>query len=256
MPILTAATRRDIRSLENARSRRELGLFVVEGAKGVLDTIHAFDCQMILATGEWLACHDVSESCSEIYVLSPAQMERVSRQPSAPDVIAVYRLPEYSIPTDPGGDSLVVALDCVQDPGNLGTIIRLCDWMGVTDILATQDTADVFNPKVVRSTMGSIARVRVHYVDDLAAVLTRAVAQGTPVYGTFLDGTSIYDTKLSANGIIIMGNEGRGVSPSVADTVSHRLLIPSFPPDRPTAESLNVAMATGIILAEFRRRLY
>lgn len=161
-------------------------------------------------------------------------------------MIAVYRIPELSAPDFSG---LVVALDCVQDPGNLGTIMRVADWMGVHTILASTDTVDCYSPKVVQATMGAISRVRVHYCN-----LSDVLRGKDHVYGTFLDGSNIYDAALSPSGIVVMGNEGKGISPEVASTVTHRLRIPSFPPDVPTSESLNVAVATAITLAEFRRR--
>ena len=145
-----------------------------------------------------------------------------------------------------------MALDGVQDPGNLGTIIRLCDWFGITRLVCSNDTADAFNPKVVQATMGSIARVRVTYT-DLPALCERMGTQ-TPIYGTLLDGDNLYSTPLSTHGMIVMGNEGKGLSPSMRGKITHRLRIPSYPPCRDTADSLNVAMATGIVCAEFRRR--
>jgi len=147
-----------------------------------------------------------------------------------------------------------LALDGVQNPGNLGTIIRLADWFGISDIYCSPDTADCYNPKVVQATMGAILRVRVHYL-PLADFLAKTAAEKTPVYGTMLDGENIYSTTLSANGVIVMGNEGKGVSEECARSFTHRLLIPSYPPERQGSESLNVAMATGIVCAEFRRRM-
>lgn len=148
---------------------------------------------------------------------------------------------------------LVLALDGVQDPGNLGTIIRLADWFGISHIICSMDTADAYSPKTVMATMGAIARVRVHYV-DLPRLLAECGAD-VPVYGTFLDGTDIYAEPLSAAGVVVMGNEGNGISDAVAQSVNRRLFIPSFPADRPTSESLNVAIATAITCAEFRRRM-
>ena len=143
----------------------------------------------------------------------------------------------------------------MQNPGNLGTIIRLADWFGIRDIVCSENSADCFNPKVVQATMGAILRVRVHYT-DLAAWLAAAAARTIPVYGTFLEGENIYTADLSAAGIVVMGNEGRGVSEAAAQSVTRKLLIPPYPADRRTTESLNVAMATGIVCAEFRRRLH
>ncbi len=145
--------------------------------------------------------------------------------------------------------SLALALDGVQDPGNVGTIIRIADWFGITDIYCSPDTADVYNPKVVQATMGSLAHVHIIYC-DLVALLRESTV---PVYGTLLDGQDIYTQDLSQEGIIVMGNEGNGISPEVRQLVSHKLLIPNFNPNTETAESLNVAIATAITCSEFRR---
>lgn len=150
---------------------------------------------------------------------------------------------------------LILALDGVQDPGNLGTIIRTCDWFGIHDILCSRDTADCFNPKVVQATMGALARVRLHYV-DLPQMLAQLHQQGIPLYGTLLEGRNMYDANAIADrhkGVIIMGNEGNGISPQVRQLITHPLFIPSYPADMPTSESLNVGIATAIVLSEFRR---
>ena len=150
-------------------------------------------------------------------------------------------------------NQLNLALDGVQDPGNLGTIIRIADWFGIEHIYCSQDTADVYNPKVVQATMGSIARVKVEY-GDLNALIGSLPAD-VPVYGTLLDGDNIYEEKLENRGFIIMGNEGKGITKEMAQKVNHRLLIPNYPVGRATADSLNVAIATAITCAEFRRQV-
>ena len=155
------------------------------------------------------------------------------------------------------GDGLWVALDGVQDPGNLGTIIRTCDWFGIHHILCSRETADCYNPKVVQATMGALARVQLHYVDDLPGILRQHKDKGCPIYGTLLDGKNMYEPMAIPDkdkGIIIMGNEGNGISPAVRELVTQPLFIPSYPADMPTSESLNVSIATAIILAEFRRK--
>ncbi|MDP4185199.1 MAG: RNA methyltransferase, partial [Bacteroidota bacterium] len=148
---------------------------------------------------------------------------------------------------------LSLALDTIQDPGNLGTIIRLADWFGIENVICSEETVDVFNPKVIQATMGAIARVKVRYT-NLSRFLAECSELDIPVYGTFLNGDIIYKKELSEEGIIVMGNEGNGISEAVADQITDRLFIPSFPPDQPTSESLNVAVATSIICSEFRRQ--
>ncbi len=145
-----------------------------------------------------------------------------------------------------------LALDGIQDPGNLGTIIRLADWFGIEHIVCSPDTADVFSPKTVQATMGALAHVKVHYT-ELEDYLKAQVARQIPLFGTFLDGENMYTKELSANGIIVMGNEGNGIRPQIEKLINQKLYIPSFPPERETSESLNVAIATAVICAEFRR---
>ena len=178
-------------------------------------------------------------------------MERISQLKSANSVLAVVELPRHSLAKAQPAKNLVLALDRVQNPGNLGTIIRLADWFGISDIVCSEDTADCFNPKVVQATMGAILRVRVHYTN-----LSQWFANqhDTKIYGTFLEGENIYSAELDKSGVIVMGNEGQGISAEVAETVSHKLLIPPYPADRCGSESLNVAVATAVICSEFRRR--
>ena len=147
---------------------------------------------------------------------------------------------------------LFLVLENLQDPGNLGTIIRIADWFGIENIYCSPETADVYNPKVVQATMGSIARVKVLYGDLMA--LFASLPADVPVYGTLLDGEDIYAQQLDNRGFIVMGNEGKGISPELTQRVNRRLLIPNFPPERPTADSLNVAIATAITCSEFRRQ--
>lgn len=226
-----------VRSLLQKKHRDAEGVFVAEGQKCVNDLLSAFEL-VLLATPD-------NATLTEI--------EQMSSLRTPQGVIAVFRKP---IPdTQYLSSNLMLALDGVQDPGNLGTIIRTCDWFGVHDILCSRDTADCYNPKVVQATMGALARVRLHYV-DLPEVLTELRQQGIPLYGTLLDGRNIYDTNAIPNkytGVIIMGNEGKGISEAVRSLITHPLRIPSYPPDAPTSESLNVGIATAITLAEFRR---
>lgn len=251
---LTNAVKKETAALAESKHRRRQGAFMAEGTKCVLDTIGHFALRRLFATRDWLASHHLPvELDGEVYCCNRGELGAMSSMALAPDVIAVYDLPQ-ELPFEPEKlvGQLVVALDRVQDPGNLGTIMRTADWMGVTVILASSDTVDCFNPKAVQGTMGAVSRVRVIY-GDLPAMLD-ALAPSMPVYGTFLGGENIYAAELSAAGVVVMGNEGKGISPEVEVKVSRRLLIPSFPPERPTSESLNVATATAIVLSQFRAR--
>lgn len=254
----TAAQRKLAASLQQTRHRRDTGLFAIEGTRAVTDTLGLFHTEMILATPAWLgsdAAKAIRHTAAPVLSVSESEMERLSAMKTPQGVVAVCRIPVRETPADLGTHSLVLALDDVQDPGNLGTIIRVADWFGVRTILASRNTVDAFNPKVVQATMGALARVGVHYV-DLADTLAKAAAAGTAICGTLLDGENIYRSQLPAAGIVVMGNEGNGLSQPVRALLTHRLLIPPYPAaGADGVESLNVAMATGIVLSEFRRRM-
>lgn len=249
--LLTNRIRKEVASLGDARSRRESGCFVAEGSKCVRDTWGHFECVHLFATLRWYDENRSRLAGFEPIVVSHGEIGRMSQLKTPGEVIAVYRIPERQFEAERFSSGLAIALDGVQDPGNLGTIMRVADWFGVENILCSPDTVDCFNPKVVQATMGAIARVNVVYAD-----LCEAFGQlpGVPLFGTFLDGNDIYKERLPESGIIVMGNEGKGISRGVSGIINNRLLIPSYPAGRQTSESLNVAMATGIVLSEFRRR--
>ena len=243
-----------IRSLELKKTRTKEGKFVAEGNKVVDDLLALQPADLVVATAEWLRGKHFSSN-TEVIEVSEEELRKVSFLQHPQQVLAVFKqataLKGYSI-NDFNADELSLALDGVQDPGNLGTIIRIADWFGITHIYCSEDTADVYNPKVVQATMGSIARVKIQYGDLLG--LVESLPADVPVYGTLLDGDNIYQQKLENRGLIVMGNEGKGISPILAKKVNHRLLIPNFPEGRATADSLNVAIATAITCSEFRRQ--
>ena len=229
---------KEIRALGQKKFREERGLFVVEGEKLVEEALRSgFDV---------VAHYRVEDIGAET-------MARISQLTHPSPALAVVRRPAPVEPViDP--DELVLALDGVRDPGNLGTILRIADWFGFRQVLASPDTVECYNPKAVQATMGAIFRVRVHYC-DLPALLRCPVKPGmTNVYGTFLEGDNIYQAPLTRGGILVMGSEADGVSPEVAAAVDRKLFIPPFPADAHTSESLNVAVATAICCSEFRRR--
>ena len=238
-----------IRSLELKKNRNKEGKFVAEGFKVVDDLLALQPADLIVATQEWLhGKHFAAQT--EVVEVTEEELKKVSFLQHPQQVLAVFKQAtsgDFSINTN----ELNLALDGVQDPGNLGTIIRIADWFGITHIYCSQDTADVYNPKVVQATMGSIARVKVEYGDLLG--LVESLPADVPVYGTLLDGDNIYQQTLENRGLIVMGNEGKGISPALAKKVNHKLLIPNFPEGRATADSLNVAIATAITCSEFRR---
>ena len=243
---MTRSEIRFIRSLADKQARTAAGLFVAEGSKLIGE---------ILASGwEVESLYSTRDSFGgRAVMVSSAEMERISMLKTPNDSLATVRIPVFKAPRTADASRLALALDGVRNPGNMGTIIRLADWFGIEDVYCSEDSADCFNPKVVQATMGAILRVRVHYL-DLAATLSEAARAGIPVYGTFLEGDDLYQTPLSAAGIVVMGNEGRGISGACAASVTRKLFIPPYPTDRHGSESLNVAVATAVICAEFRRR--
>ncbi len=239
-----------IHSLELKKNRKEEGVFIAEGHKLVGDLLGHFPCKLIVALPNWLE-KNPKVTADEIIEVTPDELSRASLLKTPQDVLAIFEQPHYETSTDVMKHSLCLALDDVQDPGNLGTIIRLADWFGIENIFCSHGTVDVYNPKVIQATMGALARVKLHYC-DLVKLITSV--KDIPIFGTFLDGNNIYGEDLSKNGLIIMGNEGNGVSKEVSKLINKKLYIPNYPTSRETSESLNVAIATAIVCAEFRRR--
>ena len=233
-----------IKSLSQKKFRSREGLFLIEGKKGIFELL-----QSNLVLHALFTTKDVFDAPKALTnIISEAELKKISNLSTPQTALAVFKIPEYSLPQ---AEALQVALDEIQDPGNLGTIIRMCDWFGVEHLLCSQGTVDCYNPKVVQASMGSIARVNVHYVDLPEYLLE--VRKKLPVYGAFLEGKNIYKEDLSANGIIVMGNEANGISSEVEKFVTQKLKIPQFGNIQNT-ESLNVATATAIFLSEFSRR--
>ena len=241
--MITRAEILDIKALSTKQGREELGAFIAEGEKLVGEIRNSsLRIRRILQT---------KPIFSDGELISEKEMERISQLKSANSVLAVVELPKHKLSKADPTRELVLCLDRIQNPGNLGTIIRLADWFGISDIVCSENTADCFNPKVVQATMGAILRVRVHYT-NVAKWLEGH--KGANIYGTFLEGENIYNASLDRSGVVVMGNEGQGISAEVAKCVSHKLLIPPYPADRCGSESLNVAVATAVICSEFRRR--
>ena len=249
---LTNQMRKFVATLDDARVRRDSGLFKSEGQKCVADTFGYFPLHSLYATAAWIEEHrELSSRAGEsLAAVTRRDLERMSHLSTPPQVIAVYEMPEERLPDNIGSDGLALALDSIQDPGNMGTIVRLADWFGIGSVVCSADSTDPYSPKAIMASMGSISRVR-PVRTDLAALLR---SSGSTICGTFLDGADIYSSSVPSTGIIVMGSEGHGISEEIASLVDMRLKIPPFPPTRHGAESLNVGMATAIILAEFRRR--
>lgn len=256
--MLTKSLQKLIRSLDSRKGRRREGLFVAEGPKLVSELIGHFVLYRIFVTDDLIsACDSLLEriptNCIE--VLSVSELARISLQQSPQGIIALFEIPTDDVDfCSVATSSLTLALDDVQDPGNLGTIVRLADWFGVSHIFATSGTADAWNPKSVQASMGGLARTRVHILDNLPSALASLPAS-VPIFGTSLQGNIIWQQELAKTGVIIMGNEGRGMSQEVEKQCRQLLYIPNYPEGHIATDSLNVAMATGIVLSEFRRRL-
>ena len=235
---ISKAQIKQVRSLHQKKNRDELGIFIAEGEKCVNEIRRAFEL---------------------IYLVTPSnataiEIKQMSSLQTPQGVIGVFRKRDDTYELD-NIKGLIIALDGIQDPGNLGTIIRTCDWFGVHHIFCSKDTADCYNPKVIQSTMGALSRVHLHYV-DLPDILLHFKNQSIPLYGTLLNGINMYESHAIPNkseGIIVMGNEGKGISSEIQALITHPLRIPSYPEDAITSESLNVGIATAIVLAEFRK---
>ncbi len=263
-----------IRSLQHKKVRDEEGLFVAEGDKCISELIHHFELVTLVQSGAESGKFKVESKLDSgkfnSYIATEQELEQMSSMKTPQGSLAVFRKTGGEAERLIGGEGLMLALDGIQDPGNLGTIIRTADWFGITDIYCSKDTADCYNPKVVQATMGALARVHIHYVDLVEWLQATGETptpllpySSTPIYGTLLDGKNIYEPGAitdAMRGIIIMGNEGNGISPEVRKYITHPLYIPSYKTspagggsEGTHIESLNVAIATGVVLAEFRR---
>ena len=243
-----------IHQLELKKFRKQEGLFIAEGHKVVGDLLHeGFMPRQIFATQEWITDNPslLPIINSQLIEVDLEELTKLSLLQHPQQVLALFPIPGEQTSFS-SQNSLSLLLDNVQDPGNLGTIIRIADWFGIDTIYCSIGTVDAWNPKVVQATMGSIARVHIIYVDPQQ--LFDCLPDDFPVYGTFLEGDNIYTQQLTQHGIIVMGNEGNGISDVVRHRVTRKLLIPDFHKGD-TADSLNVAIATAITCSEFRRRL-
>jgi RNA methyltransferase, TrmH family len=231
-----------ITSLQQKKYRKQEQLFFAEGVKVVEELLQSnFELQDLFTTKEDF----LSVSKNKVHAISEAELKKISALSTPNTCLAVFKIPKTKDLVKKG---LIVALDDVRDPGNLGTIIRLCDWFGIETLFCSEESVDVYNPKVVQATMGSISRVNVVYGNLESFLKTTEL----PIFGTFMDGKNIYQEKLPNEGVIIMGNEANGISASIEKLVSERIAIPRFGTLQVT-ESLNVATATAIILSEFKR---
>ena len=237
-----------IKSLHKGKARRKEKQFIVEGVKVVDEFINSkFNIISIYAIADWINGNEnIDFNVSEV---SEKELQAISLLKTPNKVLAVVEYNDAASIEYQSGD-LILALDTIQDPGNMGTIIRIADWFGINKIICSMETADAFNPKVVQATMGAITRVSIEYTNLPQWI--KELPEDINVYGTMLDGENMYESNLSSEGVIVMGNEGNGISEEVQNVLTDRIKIPSY--TNSEMESLNVAIATSIICAEFRRK--
>ncbi len=230
-----------INSLQQKKYRKLHNLFIAEGKKVIQELL---DAQFSLAY-LFVTKSDLFDTNPTATLISDSELKKISALTTANDCLAVFEIKVTNFKPTSG---LELALDNIKDPGNMGTIIRLCDWFGISKIVCSEETVDIYNPKVVQATMGSLARVQVEYT-NLAAYLK---ATDKEIFGTFMDGENIYKKQLPSNGILVMGNEANGISSEIENLITQKIAIPRFGNLQQT-ESLNVATATAIFLSEFKR---
>jgi TrmH family RNA methyltransferase len=233
-----------ITSLSQKKCRKSTGLFVAEGKKVIDEFLNSrFELDSLFTTDKNLFAAD-----EKVMLISEIELKKISFLKTPNKALALFKTSEI---VNVDAEGLIVVLDDVRDPGNLGTIIRLCDWFGVKHLVCSEATVDCYNPKVIQATMGSLTRVNLVYT-DLENYLSETQL---PVFGAFMDGSNVYKTNLPTDGILVMGNEANGVSESVSKYITQKISIPRFGEIQQT-ESLNVAMATGILLNEFKRSAF
>jgi TrmH family RNA methyltransferase len=241
-----------LRSLQQKKFRNEEGVFIVEGPKMVSEVLKSdFKVRQLFATSNWTPDQHLS---LEVEILSEAEMERVSGHQTPNKVLAVVEMPLLQGPVNMLSQGLHLLLDQIQDPGNLGTIIRIADWFGISYVICSPDTADVFNPKVIQASMGSVFNVKVHYTSLADVLLKNAAGNKWPVYATLLSGENIYNADFAESSFVILGNESRGVNPVLNSFITQGIHIPRPSNKQSKAESLNVAVAAGIVCSEYCRK--
>lgn len=232
-----------ITSLDKKKYRRNHQLFVVEGIKSIQEFLNSdYKLDLLFSVEDIFQKNEFSTN-----LISDNELKKISFLSTPNRALAIFKIPEVKAIDD---TSLVVALDNIGDPGNLGTIIRLCDWFGIKDLICSTNTVDCFNPKVVQASMGSLTRVNITYL-DLEDYLKNQ--QMKLIYGTFVDGKSIYSSTVRNKGVLVLGNEANGIGEEIEKIVTDRIAIPQFG-HRKETESLNVATAAAIMLSEFKRR--
>jgi len=255
--MITNNQKKHIRSLQQKKFRNECKEFVAEGNTLVTDLIKSnFRMVMLISTNKWLCSnmHLFRGTDTLLIEVTDKEMEQLSYMASTAPVIGIFKIPEIQLQADILKNSLSIVLDDIKDPGNLGTIIRLADWFGIMNIVCSKETVDVYNPKVIQATMGSVARVQIFYTELTEFLGT--YKNKIKVFGSFLNGDDIYQKQLPENALVIIGNEAKGISEKILPFIDEKILIPPYPlkTNSQKAESLNASAALAIICSEFRRR--
>lgn len=246
-----------INSLRIKKYRKENELFVAEGDKLIKEVIHSsLKVDSIFATNGWTKSNqsEIQDFENKIFTITEAELKKISSLKTPNQVLAIVQMPRYTYDRSDLINNISLALDDIQDPGNLGSIIRIADWFGITDIFCSFNCVDLYNPKVIQSCMGSVCRVRLHYVVLVELLKSYSDDEDFKIYGTFLEGENIFESDLSRSGIIVLGNESSGISEELLPYVLKKLFIPCYSQRDKSVDSLNVSMATAIVCSEFRRR--
>jgi len=247
-----------VNSLKQKKNREALHLFIAEGTKVVTELLNSsIVVKQLFATSHFLEKTTISAK-TEYTEIKASELERISLLTSPNEVLAICETPKYNLVKTQLNSKLTFVLDDIKDPGNLGTIIRIADWFGVEHVICSIETVEAYNPKVVQATMGSIARVKIHKLDLIEFFKTESLTLKIESFGAVLNGENIYSKTLPENGLLVIGNESRGISENLLPYITNKIGIPSFLSFKPineTAESLNAAIATAIICSEFRRRI-
>lgn len=243
-----------IKSLALKKYRSKEGLFLVEGDKLVSEIIRSqLVIKELIITPKFSEKVNLSsDNIQKVSEVDASQLKKASLLQHPQNSIAICRMPAKKVLSNTFGDSLSLYLDGIQDPGNLGTIIRICDWFGIKHIFASPDTVDLYNPKVIQASMGSFNRVT--FIEcDFKDLYTVAKENGTQLFGAFMQGQNIYSETLPQKALLVMGNEGKGIRKEVEEMIDLKLSIPNLSTNDTKAESLNVSVATAIICSEFKR---
>ena len=244
-----------INSLKLKKYRKKHGFFIAEGIKTIGEFINANFVPEFIAASESFSANIRFAKEIDFILVSQKIMSKISDFKTPSDILAVFKIPDFEFDMKAVAEQLVIFCDDIQDPGNFGTIIRTAAWFGIQNIVCSRHTADAFNPKVIQASMGAVATVRVHY-RDAETFFDKQEMQESHVFGACLSGENIYTAKLPSVGVIVVGNEGKGIRPETSEFLNRKLFIPGFADDTILPESLNVSVAAAIMCSEFRRRKF